>query len=136
MSSDDQNQVRALTAQVVAAYVGKNAIATADVSGLIGAVHAALQSLNTTGPTDSVPTEAPTPAVPIRKSVTPDFIACLECGEKLKMLKRHLKTDHGLAPDEYRTKWKLPTDYPMVAPNYAKLRSELAVKIGLGKRGQ
>jgi len=74
------------------------------------------------------------PAVPVKKSVTPDYIVCLEDGKKLKMLKRHLNSSYGLTPDEYRAKWGLPADYPMVAPNYAKSRSEMAVKIGLGRR--
>ena len=123
-----------LAAQIVAAYVAKNSIQVADLPALISSVY---QSLTTLGQPQA-PAEAPAdlkPAVPVKKSVTPDYIVCLEDGKKLKMLKRHLKSSYGINPDEYRTKWGLPSDYPMVAPNYAKARSEMAVKIGLGRKG-
>ena len=122
-----------LTSQIVSAFVSKNPIQAADIPALIRSVH---QSLATLGqPQETVePAADLKPAVPVKKSVTPDYIVCLEDGKKLKMLKRHLKTSYGLTPDEYRTKWGLPSDYPMVAPNYAKARSEMAVKIGLGNR--
>jgi len=123
----------ALTSEIVAAYVSRNVVPVADLPALISTVH---QSLTTLGQPQE-PEQAPAdlkPAVPIKKSVQPDHIVCLEDGKKLKMLKRHLKTSYGLSPDEYRTKWGLPSDYPMVAPNYAKARSELALTIGLGKR--
>ncbi|MBI1208438.1 MAG: MucR family transcriptional regulator [Azospirillum sp.] len=126
----EPSELRQLTAQVVTAYVGNNAVSAPDLPTVISAVHAAFSRLGDPMPQE----EAPAPAVPIRKSVHPDYIICLECGQKLKMLKRHLKTDHGMSPDEYRTKWGLPGEYPIVAPGYAKQRSELAIKSGLGRR--
>ena len=121
-----------LSAKVVSAYVANNSVTMADLPGVIRTVHEALRRA---GAAESAPEpqQVLTPAVPIRKSVQPDSITCLDCGKKLKMLKRHIATDHGLTVDEYRTKWNLPSEYPMVAPNYAQQRSELAVKIGLGK---
>ena len=121
-----------LAAQIVAAYVSKNSVQVADLPALIISVH---QSLATLGQPQAA-AEAPAdlkPAVPVKKSVTPDYIVCLEDGKRCKMLKRHLMASFGLTPDEYRAKWGLPSDYPMVAPNYAKARSEMAVKIGLGR---
>ncbi len=122
-----------LTSQIVSAFVSKNSIQAADIPSLISSVH---QSLATLGqPQASVePAADLKPAVPVKKSVTADYIVCLEDGKKLKMLKRHLMSTYKLTPDEYRAKWGLPTDYPMVAPNYAKARSEMAVKIGLGRK--
>ncbi len=117
------------TSKIVAAHVANNPIAVTDVPGLIAAVHLALATL---GPKEPAP--KPTPAVPIKQSVTPDYIICLEDGTKHKMLKRHLKTAHSMSPDEYRERWGLPRDYPLVSPNYAKLRSALAKKIGLGRK--
>ena len=122
-----------LTSQIVSAYVSRNAVQVSDLPTLINSVH---QSLATLGQPQA-PAEAPAelkPAVPVKKSVTPDYIVCLEDGKKLKMLKRHLQSSYGITPDEYRAKWGLPADYPMVAPNYAKARSDLALKLGLGKR--
>ncbi len=122
-----------LAASIVAAYISKNSVQVSDLPALISSVY---QSLTTLGQPQA-PAEAPaalTPAVPVKKSVNPDYIVCLEDGKKLKMLKRHLMSTYKLTPAEYRTKWGLPTDYPMVAPNYAKARSEMAVKIGLGNR--
>ncbi|MBL6935983.1 MAG: MucR family transcriptional regulator [Alphaproteobacteria bacterium] len=116
-----------MTADVVSAYVGNNVVPSGQLAGVIGAVHTTLLNLDKNGSGGQQ-----TPAVSIRKSVTPGFIICLEDGKKLKMLKRHLRTTYGMTPDEYRTKWGLPVDYPMVAPNYAKQRSEFAKKIGLG----
>jgi len=125
------SEILRLTADVVAAYVRNNALATNDLPGVINTVHASLKDVN------GGPAAAPLqPAVPIRKSVTPDFIVCLEDGKKLKMLKRHLRTSFNLTPDEYRTKWQLGPEYPMVAPNYAKLRSEFAKQIGLGQKSR
>jgi len=124
-----------LTASVVSAYVSKNSVPTADLPSVIATVYSALR-LAETGSSTPEPKSQKEPAVSIRKSVTPEAIICLDCGQKFKMLKRHVKTDHGTSVDEYRAKWNLPADYPMVAPNYAKQRSELAVKIGLGKRGK
>lgn len=121
-----------LTADVVSAYVSNNPVPVADLPSLIGQVHAALKSLE--GGATEVQPEPLAPAVPIKKSVTPDYIVCLEDGKKFKSLERHLSTQYGLSPDEYRAKWKLPADYPMVAPNYAAARSALAKTMGLGRK--
>jgi len=118
------------TTQIVAAHVGHNAVSPSDVPALIKSVHEALISIGE-AQTQEAP---PEPAVPIRRSITPDYLICLEDGKKLKMLRRHLQTAFGMTPEEYRAKWGLPPDYPMVAPNYAKQRSELAKRIGLGRR--
>lgn len=121
-----------MTADIVSAYVGNNAVAPADIPTLIQRIHAALGDVaNGTGAAALAKAE---PAVPIRKSVTPDFLICLEDGKKFKSLKRHLRTHYNLSPDEYRRKWGLPRDYPMVAPNYAQARSKLAKKMGLGQK--
>ena len=119
-----------LTTEIVAAHVGHNSVAPADIPGLIHEVYNALSSVG------AAPQQAqrPKPAVPPKKSVFPDYIVCLEDGKKLKMLKRHLKTAYNMTPEEYRERWGLPADYPMVAPNYAKHRSTLAKKIGLGTK--
>jgi predicted transcriptional regulator len=122
-----------LTADIVSAHAANNNVAATDLPGLIGSVYAALSGL---GAPAAQPEEKLVPAVPIRSSVKPDYIVCLESGRKLKMLKRHLMTHYDMTPDEYRAKWGLPTDYPMVAPNYAKTRSELAKLIGLGSKGR
>ena len=121
-----------LTAEIVAAHISNNSLQAAELPQLISQVHA---SLSDTGKAASKE-ERPAPAVSIKKSVMPDFIVCLEDGKKLKMLKRHLKTSYDLTPKQYRERWGLPADYPMVAPNYAKRRSALAKEIGLGKRGR
>jgi predicted transcriptional regulator len=128
-SSADSNEIIAWTADIVASHVQNNSVAISDLPQLIKTVHDSLAGL-----TGDSPTEKPQPAVSVRRSVTPDYIVCLEDGRKLKMLKRHLATAYGMTPDDYREKWGLPSDYPMVAPNYAKQRSSLAKKIGLGKR--
>ncbi|SMF21332.1 transcriptional regulator, MucR family [Tistlia consotensis] len=120
----------ALTADVVVAYLKNNPVPSADVPSIIASVHAALKSLD--GSTAETPEEKPTPAVPVRRSITPEYLICLEDGRKLKTLKRHLRAAYNMTPEEYRAKWGLPADYPMVAPNYAKQRSEFARKIGLG----
>ena len=118
-----------MASDIVAAYVGCNPISQDDVPGLISRVHETLTGLShMAGGHDTPP-----PSVSIKKSIMPDYIICLEDGRKLKMLKRYLRSTYGLSPDEYRTKWNLPADYPMVAPNYAKRRSELAKQSGLGK---
>ncbi len=117
------------TTRIVAAHVASNPIAVTDVPGLIATVHQALAAL---GPEEPAP--KPAPAVPIKQSVKPDYIICLEDGAEHKMLKRHIRTAHGMTPDDYRKRWGLPRDYPMVAPNYAKQRSKLAKKIGLGRK--
>jgi predicted transcriptional regulator len=120
-----------LTADIVAAHVSNNSVSVGDVASLIANVHAALSGLGA-----SATPEAPRqePAVSIRSSVKPDYIVCLEDGKKLKMLKRHLMTHYQMTPDDYRAKWGLPSDYPMVAPSYAATRKELALKIGLGRK--
>lgn len=121
-----------LTADIVAAHVSNNSVAVADIPTLIENVHRALHGLS---PSD-VPAEVerPEPAVTVRASIRPDYIVCLEDGKKLKMLKRHLMTHYNMTPDDYRARWNLPADYPMVAPNYAATRRELAKKIGLGRK--
>ncbi|MGE0847123.1 MAG: MucR family transcriptional regulator [Flavobacteriaceae bacterium] len=121
-----------LTADIVAAYVSNNSVASADLSKLIGDVHAALRNVSAGVSTE--PAEELKPAVNPRRSVTPDYIICLEDGKKFKSLKRHLSTHYNLTPEQYRERWGLPADYPMVAPNYAAARSALARKIGLGQR--
>lgn len=124
-------EVLRMTASVVSAYVRNNSLPTQDVTGLIGSVHRALTDLSSSA---SEP-EVPTPAVPVNKSIQPDHLVCLEDGRKLKMLKRHLRTTYGMSPEDYRAKWGLAADYPMVAPNYAKQRSAFAKQIGLGTKG-
>lgn len=119
----------ALTADIVAAHVGNNTMELSEIPALIRSVHEALATLG--APADE-PAARPEPAVAIRASVRPDYIVCLEDGRKLKMLKRHLMTQYNMTPDQYRAKWNLPVDYPMVAPNYAEQRRTLAKQIGLG----
>lgn len=121
-----------LTADIVSAYVSNNAVASQDLPGLIAEVYTALHKTSQ-GEPEPEP-EPLKPAVPIKKSVTPDYIICLEDGKKFKSLKRHLRTHYDLSPEEYREKWGLPADYPMVAPNYAAARSELAKRMGLGQQ--
>jgi predicted transcriptional regulator len=120
-----------LAAEIVAAYVANNSVAVGELPGLIANIHTALQRLGT--PIEE-PAAKPQPAVPLKKSVTADFIVCLEDGKKFKSLKRHLRTRYNMTPEEYRQKWGLPADYPMVAPNYAAARSELAKTMGLGQQ--
>ena len=124
------NELLELTTEIVSAHVGNNSIALGELPQLIQDVY---KTLAIVGTTPAVP-ERPKPAVPIKKSVFPDFVVCLEDGKKLKMLKRHLKTAYNMTPDQYRERWGLPPEYPMVAPNYAKHRSALAKKIGLGTK--
>ena len=123
-----------LTAEIVAAYVGNNPVSSTDLPSVINDVHKALS----TAVTEADKPEKPElkPAVAVRRSVTPDYIICLEDGKKFKSLKRHLRTHYNLSPDEYREKWGLARDYPMVAPNYAEARSQLAKKMGLGQKGR
>lgn len=123
-----------LTAEIVSAHVSNNPVPVAELPGLIVEVHKTLASLGTAAP--PVEVEKKAPAVPVKKSITPDYLICLEDGRKLKMLKRHLKTSYNLSPEQYRDKWGLPNDYPMVAPNYARHRSSLAKKIGLGTQSR
>lgn len=121
-----------LTADVVAAYVSNNPVPVSELSNLIADVHAALGRVGAAG--ESAPAEKPKPAVNPKRSVTDDYIICLEDGKKFKSLKRHIMTHYGLTPEQYREKWGLDANYPMVAPNYAKARSELAKKMGLGRK--
>lgn len=120
-----------LTVDIVSAHVGHNRVETADVPNLIQTVYAALAG---TGQPAPAAQEMLQPKVSIRSSVKPDALTCLECGAKMKMLKRHIGADHGLSPDDYRARWGLPSDYPMVAPDYSGKRRELAKKIGLGRK--
>ncbi len=126
----DHSELLALTSDIVAAHASNNAVPSSELSGLIEAVFGTLSSLSE----PAEPVVELKPAVSIKKSVTADFLICLEDGKKLKMLKRHLKTAYDMTPADYRTKWGLGHDYPMVAPNYAKKRQELATKIGLGRK--
>lgn len=124
-----KGEILKMTADVVSAYVGNNSLPTGEVSGVISTVFGSLKSLEYGGQATK-----PIPAVPVRKSVTRDHIICLEDGKKLKMLKRHLRSTYNLTPEEYRARWGLPPDYPMVAPAYAQERSDFAKKIGLGRK--
>ena len=129
--SIDRSELLALTAEIVAAHVGNNAVAGPDVAALIQSV---FDTLGRLAADESVTAAEQTPAVPIRRSVTDDHIVCLDCGKKLKMLKRHLMSDHGMTPEAYRAKWGLKPDYPMVASNYSAQRQALAKQFGLGRK--
>jgi predicted transcriptional regulator len=122
-----------LAAEIVSAYVSNNSVPAAELPGLLGEIHSALVRVSS-GAAVVVAPEAAKPAVPPKKSITNDYIICLEDGEKFKSLKRHLRTRYNMSPDEYREKWNLASDYPMVAPSYAKTRSALARKMGLGQQ--
>jgi len=130
-ASSDPGRLSKLAGGIVAAYVAHNKTTAEALPALITQVY---QALSTVGPASAEPAEKPQPAVPVRKSVTPDFIICLEDGKKLKTLKRHLQTAYHMTPQQYRDRWGLPSDYPMVAPNYATRRSEMARQIGLGRK--
>lgn len=131
---DDRSEVIEMTADIVSAFVSNNSVPAGELPALIQSVHRALSGVSTTPEVvESAPRE---PAVPVKKSVNPDFIVCLEDGRKFKSLKRHLRTKYNMSPEEYRSKWGLPKDYPMVAPNYAKARSDLAKQMGLGQGGR
>ena len=128
----DRGEILRMAVEVVSSYVGRNQIAGDKIPELINTVYGSMAGLaNPDGHEDQ---EVSKPAVAVRRSITPDYLICLEDGKKLKMLKRHLRTTYGMTPEEYRAKWKLPHDYPMVAPNYAKQRSEFAKNIGLGRK--
>jgi predicted transcriptional regulator len=131
---DDQSEIIEMTADIVSAYVGNNSVAAGDLAALIQSVHRALSGVG--GAPEPVAAAAREPAVPIKRSIQPDYLVCLEDGRKFKSLKRHLRTKYDLTPEDYRTKWGLPSDYPMVAPSYAKARSELAKQMGLGQGGR
>jgi predicted transcriptional regulator len=136
MSSSDIQAAKAddllkFASDIVAAYVSNNPIPVGEIPGMIKSIHSTLGGL-ASGHSTETPI-AQKPAIPVRKSITPEYIVCLEDGKKLKMLKRYLRSRYNLTPEEYRAKWGLPADYPMVAPNYAAQRSEFAKKIGLGR---
>jgi predicted transcriptional regulator len=122
----------ALTSEIVSSHLANNTVSATEIPALIERIYKTLSGLGGDPSTPTASSERPQPAVPIRKSVMPDYIICLEDGKKLKMLKRHLKTAYSMTPEQYRERWGLPLDYPMVAPNYAKTRSRLAKDIGLG----
>ncbi len=124
-------QLLKMTAEVASAYVSNNSLPASQLSEMIRAIHESLSTLSAGKAARAE--QAPVPAVPVKRSVTPDYIVCLEDGKKLKMLKRHLRTTYNMTPDEYRARWGLPADYPMVAPNYAAQRSAFAKQIGLGR---
>jgi len=130
----DKSELLSLTADIVAAHVSNNRVESADLPALIRQVYGTLSGLDGAFPATAaaVPAEKPQPAVPVKKSIAPDYIICLEDGKKLKMLKRHLMSHYNMTPEQYRERWGLPSDYPMVAPNYALQRQALAKKIGLG----
>ena len=130
MAEEDGQAILALTAQIVSAHVSNNTVSSESLSVLIRQVHQALATLGQAAPEP----EKLQPAVPVKRSVFPDYIVCLEDGKKLKMLKRHLQSAYGMTPEAYRERWGLPPDYPMVAPNYAERRSALARQIGLGRK--
>ncbi len=127
---DTRNDLVEMAADIVSAYVSANQVPPHEIPALIRTVYASLQQIAGSAP--AVVASAQEPAVPVKKSITPDYIVCLEDGKKFKSLKRHLRTKYSMTPDEYRAKWGLPHDYPMVAPNYAKERSNLAKRMGLG----
>tara|TARA_R110000744_G_scaffold67570_2_gene137748 strand:- start:690 stop:1094 length:405 start_codon:yes stop_codon:yes gene_type:complete len=131
MSDIDNTDVLKMATGIISAFVANNAVPAADLPDLIRTVHATIIDLSKDEPPKA---ETPEPAVSIAKSITPDYLVCLEDGRKLKMLKRYLRSRYDMTPEEYRTRWNLPADYPMVAPNYAKLRSQHAKDIGLGKK--
>jgi predicted transcriptional regulator len=126
-----QNYIE-LTADIVSAYVSNNSVSAGDIPGLINQVHSALMRVS--GSPAEVPSEPLKPAVSVKKSITPEYIVCLEDGKKFKSLKRHLRTQYNMTPEQYREKWALAPDYPMVAPNYAAARSQLAKQMGLGQQ--
>jgi predicted transcriptional regulator len=133
IDSEGSSDLLALTTEIVAAHVSNNTVSVGDLPTLINQVYHSLANI---GQSPSLPAERPQPAVSVKRSVHSDYIICLEDGKKLKMLKRHLKTAYNMTPEEYRDRWQLPQDYPMVAPNYARQRSRLAKEIGLGTRGR
>ena len=131
---EDKSEIIEMTADIVAAYVGANSVSAADLPALIQSVHRALAGV--AGGSDVAEAAPREPAVPVKKSITPEYLICLEDGRKFKSLKRHLRTKYNMSPEDYRAKWGLPKDYPMVAPSYAKARSDLAKQMGLGQGGR
>lgn len=132
MSDPQSKAFVELTASIVSAYVSNNPTTAAEIPGLISQIHAALLRVANGG--DHAASESAKPPIPVKKSMTPDYLVCLEDGKKFKSLKRHLRTQYNMSPEQYREKWGLPADYPMVAPNYAVARSQLAKKMGLGQQ--
>jgi predicted transcriptional regulator len=131
----ESNDLIEMTTEIVSAFVSNSTISPADLPALIHQVHSTLNSI-ATGAEAEPATQAQQPAIPVKKSITPDYLICLEDGRKFKSLKRHLRTKYDMTPDDYRAKWGLPKDYPMVAPNYAAARSNLAKQSGLGQGGR
>lgn len=134
MTGEQSPALLEMTADIVSAYVSNNTVSADALPGLIANIHSALTA--TTGPAPIEPTAPQEPAVSVRKSITPDYLICIEDGRKFKSLKRHLRTKYDMSPEQYREKWGLPKDYPMVAPNYAAARSNLAKAMGLGQGGR
>ena len=132
-STEQSRDLLTLTTEIVAAHVSNNTVAVNDLPQLINQIYSSLANIGTA---PAAPAARPQPAISVKKSVQPDYIVCLEDGKKLRMLKRHLMSTYSMTPDQYRTKWALPKDYPMVAPNYARQRSRLAKEIGLGTRAR
>ncbi len=130
-SSSEQSLIE-LTAQIVAAYIGHNSVPSGEIANLIAQVHSALRRI--VGASAAAPADVQKPAVPVKRSIASDYIVCLEDGKKFKSLRRHLRTQYDMTPEQYRDKWGLPPDYPMVAPNYAAARSQLAKQMGLGQQ--
>lgn len=133
--NEQKTKLAELAAQIVAAYVSRSPVEAADLPKLINDVYRALKNVADAGGEGATAEDAPKPAISAKKSVTADYIICLEDGKQFKSLKRHLKAHYNMTPDQYRAKWNLPADYPMVAPNYAATRSSLARRMGLGRRG-
>jgi len=131
---NNRTELLSLTTEIVASYLSANTVTATDIPALIERVYKTLANVD--APAGSLAADRPAPAVSIKKSITPDYIVCLEDGKKLKMLKRHIKSAYGMTPDQYRERWGLGSDYPMVAPNYAEKRSRLAKTIGLGKQNK
>src|SRR5690348_16773434 len=131
MSDASSDKFIELTANIVSAYVSHHSVPASDIPGLISQVHTALSRVSSGADVSSEPLK---PAIPVKKSITPEYLVCLEDGKKFKSLKRHLRTQYNMTPEQYREKWSLPPDYPMVAPNYAAARSELAKQMGLGQQ--
>jgi predicted transcriptional regulator len=134
MNMDDKSEIIEMTADIVSAYVGNNSVSASELPSLIQSIHRALAGVS--AGVEAVEAAPKEPAVPVKRSITPDHLICLEDGRKFKSLKRHLRTKYNMSPEDYRAKWGLAKDYPMVAPNYAKARSELAKQMGLGQGGR
>ena len=132
LDGDKGDNIVDLTSEIICSYVANNSVPVDDLPNLIGQIHSTLVTISK--PQQNIKRDAQKPAVPLKRSITPDYLICLEDGQKFKSLKRHLRSKYNLSPEEYRSKWQLPSDYPMVAPNYAAERSKLAMKMGLGQK--